>query len=69
MMNNAKILGEIETENYGNVPIMDIHMMSNEEELALSEECKKAHPEFYTPENLAKYRVFMEMPCDVPGLR
>lgn len=30
------------------VPVLNLHMMSNEEELELIEECKRKHPERYT---------------------
>ena len=47
----------------------DFHMMSNEEELELIEECKRKNPERYTLECLAKARKFAELPCNIPGLR
>lgn len=51
------------------VPVLNLHMMSNEEELELIEECKRKHPERYTPECLAKAQKFAELPCNIPGLR
>lgn len=52
-----------------NFSLPDFHMMSNEEELELIEECKRKHPERYTPECLAEARKFAELPCNIPGLR
>lgn len=49
--------------------ISNFHMMSNEEELALIEECKRRNPECYTPEFLMMVQKCAEMPCDIPGLR
>lgn len=45
------------------VPVLNLRMMSNEEELAVIEECERRNPELYTPERLA------EIPCNIPGLR
>lgn len=60
-----KILEEIETENHISLPLLDIPMMTNEKELALIEECKRKHPEQYTPEKMAEYRELAEMPCNI----
>ena len=44
-------------------------MMSNEEELAVIEECERKNSELYTPEHLAECRKLAEIPCNIPGLR
>lgn len=50
-MNKIKLTNEIvHSEKYGDVPIADLQMMTNQKELDLIEECKKKHPEFYTKE-------------------
>ncbi len=50
--------------------MVNIKMMSNEEEKELIEECKKNHPEMYTEEFLKKlYEESEKYECDIPGLR
>ncbi len=51
------------------VPILNLRMMSNEEELAVIEECERKNSELYTPEHLAECRKLAEIPCNIPGLR
>lgn len=52
-------------ENHITLPLLNIPMMGNEKELALIEECKRKHPEQYTPEKMAEYQALMEMPCNI----
>lgn len=37
----------IRTERYGNVPVLDIKLMSDEKERELADRQKKLHPELY----------------------
>lgn len=56
-----------------NVNVEDIivmHMMTDEEEKALIEECKRNQPEMYTEEFLNNlYKESDKYECDIPGLR
>ena len=56
-----------------NVNVEDIivmHMMTDEEEKALIEDCKRNHPEMYTEEFLNNlYKESDKYECDIPGLR
>ena len=52
-----------------NLELSKIRIMTNEEELELIKECKKNHPECYTPEWMEKYQAIQEMPCCIPGIR
>lgn len=55
MMNQIKLTNKsVHSEKFREVPIAELHMMTDQAQLFLIAECKKRHPEFYTKENLAK---------------
>lgn len=45
------------------IPVLNLRMVTEEEELALVEECKRKHPERYTAEAKAEARKIADMPC------